>query len=140
MVGALSAAAVVGLHTAVVTRLSAHEVEGSATGVAQEALVGTAGVVAAAALLAARRAPDPVALGGALGLLGAYAVAVGGPQAAARDRTDGPTVRRAVGAGVLGLVLLEAALLAAAGRKAAAALVAGLWPLARTLARRRSVT
>jgi len=138
--GAAAGAAVVGLHTVVVTRLSAHEVGGAGTGAGAQALAGTAAVVAAAGGLVVRRAADPVARGAALGLLAAYAAAVGVPQARARAQGDAAAVGRAVGAGVLGLVLLEAALVAAAGRPASAAAVAACWPVARTLSRRRPVT
>jgi len=138
--GAAAGAAVVGLHTVVVTRLSAHEVGGAGAGAGAQALAGTAAVVAAAGGLVARRAADPVARGAALGLLAAYAAAVGVPQARARAQGDAAAVRRAVGAGVLGLVLLEAALVAAAGRPASAAAIAACWPVARTLSRRRPVT
>lgn len=76
----------------------------------------------------------------ALGLLGAYAAAVGRAHAdAARDPSP-ERLQRAVGVGVLGLMPLEAGLLAGAGALIPAGGVAALWPLARSLARRRSVT
>jgi hypothetical protein len=49
-------------------------------------------------------------------------------------------MQRAVGAGILGLIPLEAGLLAGAGSLLPAAGLAGLWPLARKLSRRRAVT
>lgn len=161
---ALPAAGIVGAHTAVVTGLSRHEVEGGDATPGRNALLGTAAVTAAAAALAARRAgasastsllredgegwavalgtgrAEPRRLVPALGLLAAYAATVGAAQDRARRTADAPTIQRAVGAGVLGLIPLEAGLMAAQGRVRTAAAVAGLWPLARTLARRRSVT
>ena len=137
---ALPAATVVGAHTAVVTSVSRQEVEGATTGTARGALAATAGVVAAAAVVAARRSRSPVRRAAAAGMLGAYAATVGGAHVdAARDPSPERT-QRAVGAGVLGLMPLEAGMLAGTGAFAPAAAVAGLWPLARSLARRRSVT
>jgi len=53
-----------------------------------------------------------------------------------------PTTRasRAVGAGILGLIPLEAGLLAGSGAIVPAAGVATLWPLARKAAKKRAVT
>lgn len=137
---ALPAAGVVGAHTVVVTGLSRHEVEGGDDTAARNALLGTVAVTTAAAALAARRATARGRLAAGLGLLAAYAATVGSAQDRARRTADAPTIQRAVGAGVLGLIPLEAGLMAAQGRVRTAVAVAGLWPLARGLARRRSVT
>lgn len=137
---ALPAAGVVGAHTAVVTGVSRRETEGATTGIARGALAATAAVAAAAAAVAARRSRSPFRRAAGLGLVGAYAAVVGGAHAdAARDPSPERT-QRAVGAGILGLMPLEAGMLAGAGAFAPAAAVAGAWPLARSLARRRSVT
>lgn len=138
--GALPAAAVVGLHTAVTTALSAHEATGGAPEAARGALMGTGAVTVAAAGLAAMHARGARRLLPAAALLGAYALTVGRAQAAAARTPDAATVQRAVGAGILGLPLLEAALLASAGAALPSAAIAGTWPIARTLARRRAVT
>ena len=78
---------------------------------------------------------------GAGALLGAYAASLAG---VARRRRRASrlrrTLQRAVGAGVLGLMPLQAVLLVASGGTAAGAAVAGAWPLARRLARKRAVT
>lgn len=138
---ALPAAAVVGAHTAVVTGLSRHEVAGGDTAAGRTALAGTALVTTAATALAARsHRGGPGALATGLGLLAAYAATVGAAQDRARRTADAPTIQRAVGAGVLGLIPLEAGLVAARGRVGTAAAVAGLWPVARGLARKRAVT
>jgi 4-hydroxybenzoate polyprenyltransferase len=75
-----------------------------------------------------------------LALLGAYATAVGGAYASAARDPSPERLQRAVGAGILGLMPLQATLLAGAGALAPAAAIAGLWPLARSLARRKAVT
>jgi hypothetical protein len=137
---ALPSAAVVGAHIGVTTTVSRSEVQGATPRLPRAALAATAGVAAVAGALAARRngsAPRTLA---AAGLVGAYACAVGRAHAdAARDPSP-ERLQRAVGTSVLGLMPLEAGLLAGAGALVPAVGVAALWPLARTLARRRSVT
>jgi len=49
-------------------------------------------------------------------------------------------MQRAVGAGILGLIPLEAGLLAGSGAIVPAAGVATLWPIARRAAKKRAVT
>ena len=73
--------------------------------------------------------------------LGAYAAVVGRAHAdAARDPSPA-RMQRAVGAGILGLIPLEAGLLAGAGALVPGRGVAALWPLARARAREeRAVT
>ena len=129
-----------GGHTAVVTELSRREVEGAEASLALGALAATAGVAAAAGALSlgasggrARRAAGARA---ARGVCGGRRPA---QAAAARDPSPA-RVREAVGAGVLGLIPLEGALVAAASSAAAGAALTALWPLARTLSRRRTVT
>jgi 4-hydroxybenzoate polyprenyltransferase len=58
---------------------------------------------------------------------------------AARDPSPA-RLQRAVGAGILGLIPLEAGLLAGTGSVVPAAGVATLWPLARRASRKRAVT
>jgi len=135
---ALGPAAVVAAHTAAVTTVSRNEVEGGAPSVARRAFAATAAVATVGALLN-RGASLPRRIATAL-LLGAYAAVVGG---AYRDAAQVPSperMRRAVGTGVLGLMPLEAGMLAGAGGIAPAGAVASLWPVARSLSRRRSVT
>jgi hypothetical protein len=167
---ALPAAGTVSVHTAVVMGLSAAEATGGAPAArrARWGLAGTLGVAALAALPGAVPAafpgavptalpgavpgavPAAVPAGGvrrvprvdalAVGLLGAYAGAVGGAQLAAARDPRPATVRRAVGAGVLGVIPLQAALLAKAGGRGPALAVAALWPAARRLSRRVSAS
>lgn len=133
-VPALPAAATVAAHTAVVTGLSGVEASGGPAGArrAWAALGGTALVTA----LAARGSRSPVGTG----LLAAYAGAFGGAELAAARDPRPAALQQAVGAGVLGLIPLEAALLARGGAPRLAAALATLWPVARRLSRRVSPT
>jgi len=137
---ALPSAAVVGAHIGVTTTVSRSEVGGATATLPRAALAATAGVAVVAGALAARRSGSPLRALAAAGLVGAYATVVGRAHAdAARDPSP-ERLQRAVGASVLGLMPLEAGLLAGAGALVPAGGVAALWPLARSLARRRSVT
>ena len=63
----------------------------------------------------------------------------GRPRPRRRDRRPSPArLQKAVGAGIMGLIPLEAGLLAGAGSVVPAAGVAALWPLARRAAKRRA--
>ncbi len=87
-----------------------------------------------AALLVSRRKWS------ALGLIGAYAAVVGRAHADAIADPSPARMQRAVGAGILGLMPLEAGMLAGTGALAPAAGIAALWPLARRAAKKRAVT
>jgi 4-hydroxybenzoate polyprenyltransferase len=137
---ALPAAAVVAAHTAVVTEVSRREVEGASAALAVRALVATGAVAAAGAALSVARARGRAGRTAALGLVGAYAAVVGRAHAEAIGDPSPERLQRAVGTGILGLIPLEAGLLAGAGAPAPAAAVASLWPVARKLARKRAVT
>jgi 4-hydroxybenzoate polyprenyltransferase len=137
---ALPAAAVVAAHTAVVTEVSRREVEGGSAAVATRALIATGAVAAASAALSVARSRGPVGRTAALALAGAYTVVVGRAHADAIGDPSPERLQRAVGVGILGLIPLEAGLLAGAGALAPAAAVAALWPVARKLARKRAVT
>lgn len=140
---ALPSALVIGGHTALITEVSRHEVEGASPRLGAAALAGSGAVASAAAAvaLASRpRGPRLARAAAALGLLGAY---LGVQGRAARDARDAPTpanLQRFVGSGVLGFIPLDAAMLATSGPAPVAAAVAGAWPIARGLARRRSPT
>ena len=138
--GALPAAAVVGAHIGVTTTVSRSEVQGASPRLPRAALAATAAV--AGRRRPARRAPARSALGADRRRRPRRRVRrrVGRAHAdAARDPSP-ERLQRAVGTGVLGLMPLEAGLLAGAGALVPAGGVAALWPLARSLARRRSVT
>ncbi|MEU6348403.1 SCO3242 family prenyltransferase [Streptomyces sp. NPDC047072] len=77
-----------------------------------------------------------VAAAGALAYLGSY----GAAQVRAVREPSGANLQRAVGAGVLGLVPLQAALAARAGAPVVGAVLGVVHPLARRLARRISPT
>jgi len=137
-VAAVPAATVVAAHIAVVTEVSRREVTGGDADVPKKALAATVGVAAAGALLS-RRAPRR-GRAAALGLVGAYAAIVGRAHADAVADPSPARMQRAVGAGILGLILLEAGLLAGSGAIVPAAGVATLWPIARKAAKKRAVT
>ncbi len=143
--GAWPAAATVAAHTAVVTGLSRAETAGGARAerAARGALAGTGAVTGLAAVVGfGPRRPTPRApsrLAGAA-LLAGYATELGRAQLAAVRDPRPATVQRAVAAGVLGLILLQAGLLAAAGAVRLGCGLAALWPLARRLGKRVSPT
>ncbi|HEU5160604.1 MAG TPA: UbiA family prenyltransferase [Streptosporangiaceae bacterium] len=135
---AAPAAALVAAHTLAVTLLSRREVGGGGPGLPRATLAAT-GAIGAAAGFVQRKGSAPQRLAGAA-LLGVYGATFGRAQLAA-VRDPGPLpVRRAVGAGILGLMPLQAALAAGAGAPAAALPVAAGFPLARRLSRRVSPT
>ena len=117
-------AALLAAHTAGVTLLSRGEVHGTSPATAAVTAAGTTLTAAAAGLSGGAR-PLPLALAAT------YAVGVGRAQAAAVSSPDAGTVRRATGAGIRGMIPLQATLLAAHGapRTALGLLAAG--PLVR---------
>ncbi|GLZ11780.1 transferase [Actinomadura sp. NBRC 104425] len=142
---ALPAACAIGAHTFAVTLLSRGEAAGATP--RRVGLAAAAGAPVVPLVLAeiagrtggthrSRAAGRAVAAG----LLGAYAAAVGGAQAAAVREPSAERIRRAVGAGVLGLIPLQAALTAARGHPLAGLALVPAHPLARRLARKVSPT
>jgi UbiA prenyltransferase family len=134
--------AAVAAHTVGVTALSRGEVHGSPRGVAAAAFGTTAAVAVLAGL------PRPLMTGGrhpggggtrsdiaAAVFAATYAVTVGRAQAAAAERPDGPTVRQATGAGVRGLIPLQAALTARTGAVATAGVLVTMGPVAKAAAK-----
>ncbi|WP_119728226.1 SCO3242 family prenyltransferase [Thermomonospora amylolytica] len=135
---ALLPALAIGVHTCGVTVLSRGEVRGTDGVPAYVALAATA----VAAVLAARPVrSEPLGRRAArLCLAAAYAGSVGWAQTRAARRRDPVTVRAAVGAGICGLLPLQAAFTAAQGRTATAAALAAIHPVARLLSRKVSPT
>ena len=141
-------AVLVGAHTYTLTALSRHEIAGAPARLPATTLaVSTATALAAAApavreaagRTARNRAARPAALvtaGAALAYLGTY----GNAQLRAVRKPSGENVRGAVGAGILALMPLQAALTARAGAPAAATVLGVAHPLARRRARRISPT
>lgn len=142
---AVPAALTVGAHTLSITVLSRGEVHGADARVARAALAGTVAITGAAVLTHPLRTTGGRRSGvfarlAAAGFAACYAGVVGSAQsAAAQDPTSG-TVRRAVGAGILGFMPLQASLLARAGSVRTALPVALAFPLARRLSRKVSAT
>jgi 4-hydroxybenzoate polyprenyltransferase len=135
---ALPAAAVVTAHITVVTEVSRQEVTGGDSSVSKRALAGTAAVAGVSALLA-QRAPKAARVA-AVGLAGAYGAFVGRAHVDAIEDPTPARLQKSVGAGIMGLMPLEAGLLAGTGSMVPAAGVAALFPLARKMAKRRKVT
>jgi hypothetical protein len=136
--------AAVAAHTVGVTALSRGEVHGTHRGIAAAAFGTTLAVAALAGL------PRPLPPGRqypsdrgtrsrseatAAVFAATYAITVGRAQAAAAERPDGPTVRRATGAGVRGLIPLQAALTARTGAVAAAGVLMTMGPVAKVAAK-----
>lgn len=138
--GALVPAAAIGGHTLTITLVSRHEAQGGTPEVARRALWGTAAVTGLAGAWAVRGRPSRGGAAVAGALLTGYAGAMGRAAAQAAGDPSPARLQNLVGTGVLGLVPLQAALLAARRRTAVGAALAALWPLARSLARRRAVT
>jgi hypothetical protein len=132
---AAAPACVIGLHTVAVTVLSRHEVTGSRKRVPQTTLAITAAVGAGAMALA--RPAHRIA---AAALVAQYARQFGGSQVRAVRDPGAATVRKAVGAGILGLLPLQGSLLAGMGAPFVALPIAAAGPLARRLARKVSPT
>lgn len=123
---ALPQAAVVGAHTVAVTALSRHEVHGASERVGRAALAGTAAIALGAAVAIGSRSRSVLGRVAGAALLATYASSVGSAQAGvARDPSPG-RIKRAVGAGIMGLMPLEGGLLAGSGAVAAGAAVASL--------------
>ncbi|MDX3517233.1 SCO3242 family prenyltransferase [Streptomyces scabiei] len=148
-------AALVGAHTYTLTVLSRHEISGAPARLPAATLAASTTTALAAALPAVRTAAAhrtggdgapgvspsaaaraAVVAAGALAYLASY----GRAQARAVRKPSGENVRRAVGAGILGLMPLQAALTARSGATAAAAALGVVHPLARRLARHVSPT
>ncbi|MGW5468979.1 SCO3242 family prenyltransferase [Streptomyces chartreusis] len=121
----LRASASEGLRAAVSERLRASASEGLRVAVSGRSRTTSAGTL-----------PAAVTAGAALAYLGAY----GSAQVRAVREPSADNVRRAVGAGILGLMPLQAALIARGGSPRAAAALGLVHPLARRLARRISPT
>jgi hypothetical protein len=123
---AVPAAVIIGAHTATVSLLSRQEVRPRSAAVPCLTLAAT-GVVAGGA---GARGPLTALLAAA------YCGSYGRAQLAAIRHLSAPAVRASVTAGIHGLILLQAALIAAEGSPCAALAVASLFPVARHLGRR----
>ncbi|MFI7344869.1 SCO3242 family prenyltransferase [Streptomyces sp. NPDC049936] len=135
---ALPAAAAVGVHTGMVTRLSRYEVSGAPRSVPRQSLAVGAAVSAAVLLRGHRRPPRDRALAAALTAV--YAYGGSAAQLTAARTPSAPHVRRAVAAGIHALIPLQAALTATAGRGTEGAALACALPWARRLGRKVSPT
>jgi len=140
------AAGVVGGHIAMITTVSRRETEGGTKTLALGALAGSAATTLAAAQLALEASEDAGILrrrihgAVSLALLSVHAVEMVRAELEAARQPSPENLQKVVGAGVLGLMPLEAGMLAGAGKPGLAAVLATGWRLARRLARKRSVT
>ncbi|AYY14771.1 4-hydroxybenzoate polyprenyltransferase [Actinobacteria bacterium YIM 96077] len=126
-------AAAVATHTVAVTGLSRGEVHGSSPAVGKLAVAGTAAAATAAA--ASRSGRKPLSRVAAGILSATYATVVGRHQLDASRTPDAPTVRRATGTGVRGVILLQSALAARSGALGTAAAILAAGPAARIAAK-----
>jgi hypothetical protein len=137
---ALPAAITVSAHTLAVTMLSRSETSGAEPSAPLAAMAAT-GLVAAGALIAGP--PRPAGLWSRLAgaaSLAAFATTCGQAQSAAVQLPSPRRLQRAVGAGILGMIPLQAGLTARAGSVPAALAIAAALPAARRLSARISPT
>lgn len=140
------AAGVVGGHIAMITTVSRRETEGGTRTLALGALAGSAAVTLTAARHALDASEDagiirrPIRGVVALALLGAHEITMLRAELDAAKDPAPKNLQKIVGSGVLGLMPLEAGMLAGSGRPGRAVLLGAGWWLARRLARKRSVT
>jgi hypothetical protein len=116
-------------HTAGVTALSRGEVNGSRA-VTAGAAAATTGVIATTVALTGKNASRRSRIAAAALAL-TYAAVVGRAQAAAVASPDSRTVRAATGAGIRGMIPLQAALMARAGAVGPAAVLVAAEPASR---------
>ncbi|MGV9500303.1 SCO3242 family prenyltransferase [Streptomyces sp. NPDC003642] len=135
---ALPTAAVIGLHTGLLTRLSRYEVHGAPRAVPLTSLAG--GLAVGAAAVARGRGARPADRVTAAVCAAVHTVAGVRAHAAAARTPSSLRVRQAVVTGIHGLVPLQGALTAAAGRSVLGALIAAGLPPARRLSRKVSPT
>lgn len=136
------AATTVGIHTFAVSTVARSEVAGSRRRTPTTALAATFGITAAMAArqraTGTRATPAAAALG--TGALAVYLATVGRAQLDAIGSPDPTRLQRATGAGILGMIPLQAALTAVRGDRPRAAALLGVFPIARELSRRVSPT
>src|SRR5699024_10778018 len=144
---ALPAALLMGVHTVGVTGLSRGEVHGSSPRAAAAAFGTTAAVAAVTAVSAAHVAGSETGQGvraagrgtlarvAGVALAGSYGVAVGRQQLEATANPGADAVRSATKRGIHGMVPLQAALLARAGRVGTAAALTAVTPILRAAAK-----
>ncbi|MFB7248943.1 SCO3242 family prenyltransferase [Streptomyces populi] len=136
--GALLPAAVLGAHTYALTAVSRGEVQGGRAGPPLAALGATA--VLGALTGAGRRAEHRPRARVRAALAGVYVATAAVPYLHAALNPSPPLTQRAVGGGIRAMIPLQAALAARSGAPASAALLTGLAPVARRLARKVSPT
>ncbi|MFI5708793.1 SCO3242 family prenyltransferase [Kribbella sp. NPDC051620] len=136
---ALPAAAAIGSHILATTYISQGEVHGSTPTSSRAALAATAAITATTARPTSTRPGTAGALLSAV-FAGLFARSVGSAQLVAAGDPSAANLRKAVGAGIHGLVPLQAAWCARGGRPLVGAGLLAALPLAKALARKVSPT
>ncbi len=134
---AAPAAATIAAHTGIVMALSRREAEGSSHALPEATLAATAVLAAGVAAAPGARGRHRAA---SAALLSVYGRTFGGAQFAAIRKPDPRRLQRAVGAGILGVLPLQAALAGRAGATRVALPLLAALPLARRLSRKVSPT
>ncbi|MCD5312480.1 UbiA family prenyltransferase [Kineosporia babensis] len=150
---ALGPAGLVAAHTYMITRVSRDEVNGADESLGRTSAAATAAIAVGTLAAAANQSSteQPAVGAGSLwqqraslvltaAAAGLYAVpSIRASLAAVKDPSP-EKVQRVVGTGVMGMIPLQSALTAAAGRPGTSVALLGLWRAGRMLARRRWVT
>jgi len=145
-VGGRAAASLLGAHTVAVTVVSRREAQGGSTLAPLAALAATG---ALGVLTGRRRRGEqgsvrgtyrPAVTAGAAALAAAYVTTAAKPLLHAVLNPSPPLTQRAVGGGIRAMIPLQAALAARSGAAGVALGIAGMAPLARSLARRVNPT
>jgi 4-hydroxybenzoate polyprenyltransferase len=132
-------ASVTAAHTATLMTLSAREVQGASAVLPSATLAATSAIGTAAALLPARSASVTHQAAGAA-LAACYVGTFGAAQVSAVARPDAAGLQKAVGAGIMSLIPLQAALASRAGAVRAAVPLLAALPIGRRLGRKVATT
>lgn len=133
------AAATVGAHTVVVTAVSRHETQGADARIGRVAAAASAVVAGFAAATVRRRGRPGHRLIGLVPIAAQMALQMRDSVRATAEPSPA-SIQRLVGTGVLGMVPLQSAVAISRGHRVVGVGLVALWPVARRLSRRRSVT
>lgn len=136
---AIVPASVTAAHTTTLMTLSAREVQGADAVLPSATLAATSAIGTAAALLPAR-SDRPAHRAAGAALAAGYVGTFGAAQLSAVARPDAAALQKAVGAGIMSLVPLQAALASRAGAVRAALPLLAALPIGRRLGRKVATT
>lgn len=144
---AMPSAALIGAHTYTLTSVSRHEVQGGSADLLRRARARTSCITTAAgglAVLSALQSPNKIErlarLSTSAGLILNFVKPVADVQKSAIDEPQPRNLQRVVGTSIQAMIPLQASICASRGRFVSAGVIAGAWPVARRLARRRALT